>query len=256
MLWGASGGGYSCSRIFPPSCCHTLKLGAVLVKEMAALFEARGKVVPWRAAAACHRSAGARPLYAVHKALCFYGPSGPGCGLVGHWRWGSAARIIRHKACERCSLQEEAVLLWGTGGGGVLPEWSITKLGEGCRLHEEAALLWGARGGGVPEGRACSSTALLAPARLSAGDSWSSGSTQLLCGVGGTLHRRGGELYILPCPMIIGMSFVVLAQSTGVPRDATHSQPLSYTRHYACKLNPEHTPSTGTQSVEQRPNWG
>ena len=130
MLWGASGGGYSCSRIFPPSCCHTLKLGAVLVKEMAALFEARGKVVPWRAAAACHRSAGARPLYAVHKALCFYGPSGPGCGLVGHWRWGSAARIIRHKACERCSLQEEAVLLWGTGGGGVLPEWSITKLGR------------------------------------------------------------------------------------------------------------------------------
>ena len=52
----------------------------------------------------------------------------------------------------------------------------------------DAALLWGTRGGAGPEGCDCISTALLAPAMLSDTASCSSGSTQLLCGVGGTLH--------------------------------------------------------------------
>ncbi len=54
----------------------------------------------------------------------------------------------------------------------------------------------------MPEGRDCSSTALLAPARLSAGDSCSSGSTQLLCGVGGTLHMYAVISHLI-MPMII-----------------------------------------------------
>ena len=54
---------------------------------------------------------------------------------------------------------------------------------------EEAALLWGTSGGGVPEDRACIRTALLAPAMFSDKDSCSSGSTQLLWGVGGTLRN-------------------------------------------------------------------
>lgn len=54
---------------------------------------------------------------------------------------------------------------------------------------EEAALLWGTSGGGVPEDRACIRTAWVAPAMLSDRDSCSSGSTQLLWGVGGTLRN-------------------------------------------------------------------
>ena len=65
--------------------------------------------------------------------------------------------------------------------------------------HEmfDAALLWGTRGGAGPEGCDCISTALLAPAMLSDTASCSSGSTQLLCGVGGTLH--------IPVPSVLAI---------------------------------------------------
>ena len=61
----------------------------------------------------------------------------------------------------------------------------------------DAALLWGTRGGAGPEGCDCISTALLAPAMLSDTASCSSGSTQLLCGVGGTLHSPASSVLIM-----------------------------------------------------------
>ena len=66
----------------------------------------------------------------------------------------------------------------------------------------DAALLCGTRGGAGPEGCDCISTALLAPAMLSDTASCSSGSTQLLCGVGGTLYS--------PTPPVLTMHRVPL----------------------------------------------
>ena len=123
-------------------------LGRYLSRRWLRCLRQGARLCRGRAAAACHRSAGARPLYAVHKALCFLWPlrtrlrscgalamgqccednppqslremqpSGGGRAVVGHWRRGSAARMVYHKAREGCRLHEDAALLWGARARG------------------------------------------------------------------------------------------------------------------------------------------